>query len=147
MSDSDKAKADKAAEDLLLPEGRLVKFLGREIRVRPLPVSAAKELRRLPDKLNELLVNLSKDDNKTSATDVDVTATDLYIETVSFLMNFYATGITKQYLEENCSLNMLKAFLDIQNDVQGQEDFLFTPLKNIMAFFFEKRKETTTPSA
>ena len=146
MSDSDKTKADKAAEEILLPEGRLVKFLGREIRVRPLPVSAAKELRRLPDNLNTLLVNLSKEDDKTSATDVDVTATDLYIETVAFLMNFYATGINKQYLEENCSLNMLKTFLDVQNEVQGEEDFLFTPLKNIMAFFFEKRKEMTTPT-
>ena len=143
MSDSDKAKADKAAEEILLPEGRLVKFLGREIKVRPLPVSAAKELRRLPDNLNTLLVNLSKEDNKTSATEVDVSATNLYIDTVAFLMNHYATGITKQQLEDSCSLDMIKAFLELQNEIQGEEDFLFTPLKNIMAFFFEKRKEMT----
>lgn len=144
MSDSEnKAKADKAAEDLLLPEGRLIKFLGREIKVVPLPVSAAKELRRLPDKLNDLLVNLSKEDSKTSATEVDITATDLYVDTVAYLMKHYATGITKQKLEEECTLQMLKTFLDIQNEVQGSEDFLFAPLKNIMSFFFERQKEKT----
>jgi len=150
MSAEDRKQAEEAAEKILLPDETIVEFLGYRIGMKPVPIAVAKELRRLPEKLNIALDKIKDDSTSIDITNSDIEASDLYTNIVFKLLSFYKTPITRDHLENEATVTQLKEFIDKQLKVQGEEDFLLEPLRRIIRVFSpknEKKIETpiTTP--
>jgi hypothetical protein len=144
MADEKKHDADRAAEQIFLPDPKTVKFLGHSIRLRPVPVAVAKELRRFPERLQKVMEGISKNPTPEGVSETDFAAADLYVDTCYRLLQFYKIEIPKEELAEKATLSELKSLVDEQSSVQGDEDFLFGPLRNTTRAFFPQLTENKT---
>jgi hypothetical protein len=136
MPDEKKQEADRSAEQIFMPEPRTVKFLGHSIRLRPLPVAVAKELRRLPERLQKIMNETANNPSPEKLSETDFAAADVYVDAVYRLLQFYKIDLAKDELSEKATLTELKSLTDEQASVQGDEDFLFGPLRNTTKVFF-----------
>ena len=145
MSEEQK-RAEEAADQLFMPNRHRCKFLGHTIDLRPVPIRVAKELRRLPENLAKVLAEPGEVTTSDAAIRADLVAVDLYIDTVYILLNYYKVpNVTREWLEENATLLELKGLIDIQNEVQGAEDFLLSPLRRISEVFTPKKVAENVP--
>lgn len=137
MSD-EKQRADEAAENILLPENRKVEFLSYSLDMKPVPVSVAKELRRLPVRLSKLMEEAQNGKVTEKYMEMDEAAADLYVDVVQRLLKFYKIEVTRESILELAPLAELKHFIEKQSKIQGEEDFLFKPFLNTMEIFSPK---------
>ena len=82
----------------------------------------------------------AKEPSPESMSQTDIAATDLYLDTVYILLKYYKVEVSREELEEKATLPELKAFVDQQAKVQGDEDFLFSPLRRTTEIFFPSLK-------
>lgn len=141
----EKQKADDAAEQVFLPKPNVVKFLGHRIELRPVPVAVAKDIRRMIDKLGKIMEEARENGNIAKFLEMDEEAAELYVSTVYRLLQFYKIDIARNEITERASIPELKTFIEMQQEVQTGEDFLFRPLWNIMVVFFPKPQMPMLP--
>lgn len=142
MADERKQEADRSAEQIFLPDTKTIKFLGHTIRLRPVPVAVAKELRKFPERLQKVMDEISKNPTPERISDSDFAAADVYVDTVYRLLQFYKIDIPKDDLASQATLKELKDLVNEQSAVQGDEDFLFGPLRNTTRAFFPSPKDS-----
>lgn len=145
MTDS-KDSAESASQKVFLPEPTNVKFLGHDIGMKPVPVSLAKDIRRLSENVESALVSLGTDSSQNKLLETDVLTSDLYLDVVHKLLGFYGVSMTKTALEDKITIPQLKQFIKMQAEIQGEEDFLFGQLNRIMRIYSPRPRENSEGS-
>jgi hypothetical protein len=150
----------EAEQKVLFPETHIdiINFLGKDVQLRPLPISTSKKLhstfKPIQKKMSDLnrrtqsaivekkgedgvltkeidyqkLSTLMKDED----VEMDMEIAQSILECVFILCSFYKLGFSKEYIDEESSLPDANAFLEAQFKIQGENDFLLRPLAGTM---------------
>lgn len=145
------AQIENGSDKVIFPElsSIKVKFLGHEIKMKPLPVKYARRLgtliRPLMKKVAETSQKSTKSHSKRSKKPVssevsfedsplDDDAIDNLIDTAVILMEFYKLSdkISKDFIEDNASVTSLYQFAFTQVELNSKNDFLLLPLRMLL---------------
>jgi len=141
LAEIDKKTAEVSGKKIFLPDKRKVEFLGKSIEMKPVPIVLAKELRLLSQQLEESLQELGDKPKTSEMATADIQAIDLYLNVAQKILAFYGIGVSIDDMLKESTTSEIKEFVTAQLEVQGEEDFLFEPLRRITAIFFREKKK------
>lgn len=123
------SEIDQATEHILIPETRPEKpqfTLGEHtFFLRPLPIKHAKILSA---KVKPFESYVQQDG--VTALDALSQVSDVFIESATHLLTFYGVeGLSKDWIEENCTFDDVRELIAAQMALQKREDFLLLPLR------------------
>ena len=153
------AEAELAVDKILHdPPTKLVKFMGIDITLRPLPVEYSQKwymcIKPIRQKMGKMMAEFAKSleqpDHKPPKKDkiaakvlktipekaeeyeeMDMMLANTLVDAVVILAGFYEITTTRELINKNATLQEVEALVNAQLEVNGKEDFL---LKSFSAF-------------